>query len=295
MTLTGFSSTVNATSAGPAQPMDVSLRYVADGDELLAEFAATARGPFTYCRIGFNVLFPMELYGSRPATSWRSGAPTPFTFPAEILTRAQHDPVSTRFHRPFDRLEASLASGTSVHVEFEGNGFEFEDQRNWTDPSYKAYSCAPPQGWPVSAVEGERFFQRLRIRVTSSGAWRGDSTRGSRSRPRRASPPPRPERRSALLRYFDAALPADSPAVQAVFRLRSLRGREVLAVDAPSPLAVLAVRLDDAVLLAVANPAPDPVDFELPDGRSESLPGFASAWYLSPARTQSRYPAYDAT
>jgi hypothetical protein len=55
----------------------------------------------------------------------------------------------------------------------------------------------------------------------------------------------------------------------------------------------LAVRLDDAVLLAVANPAPDPVDFELPEGRSESLRGFASAWYLSPARMQSPYRAYD--
>jgi hypothetical protein len=90
-----------------------------------------------------------------------------------------------------------------------------------------------------------------------------------------------------LLRYFDASLPADSPAARTVARLRDLRGREVLAVDAPSPLAVLAVRLDDAVVLGVANPSPDRVDVVLPDDRSMSLGAFESAWYLLPARLES--------
>jgi hypothetical protein len=397
------SATVDAVSSNPDLPMDVSLRYAVDGDELVASFTAVARAPFTYCRIGFNVLFPMEVYRDQPATSWHAGVATPFTFPAEILTRDQLDPFSARFHRPFDRLETGLPSGSRLRVDFEGAGFEFEDQRNWTDTSYKAYSSAPPSGWPATTVAGERFFQQLRIRVLSpagrirlgapigvlpsidlfdgrvsahsyrpgggfqefnsrrpllagydsielavngavhaadddsvqettavhglivaqsralqpslpvrlapisfldvAGDWRDEAGQYHPEPPKGPLParlltgfaatwaiasaasavPAGPD----LLRYFDAALPADSPAARTVARLRDLRGREVLAVDAPSPLAVLAVRLDDAaapVALAVANPSPDRVDFELPDGRATSLAAFESAWYLSPAR-----------
>ncbi len=394
------SLTVDAVSANPDLPMEVSLHYAVEGDELVASFTAVARASFTYCRIGFNLLFPTDVYRDRPATSWHAGEATPFTFPAEIVTRDQRSGDSVRFQRAFDRLETGLASGARLRVDFEGAGFEFEDQRNWTDTSYKAYSCAPPSGWPASTVEGERFVQRLRVRVTSpagrirlgapvgvmpsidvfdgrvsphsyrpGGGFQEFNSRRPRlagydsielavngavhaaddesvqettavhglivaqSRALHPSLPVRlapisfldvagdwrdeageyyPEPRKGplparlltgfaatwaiasaasavpagpdVLRYFDASLPAESPAARAVARLRDLRGREVLAVDAPSSLVVLAVRLDDAVVRAVANPSPDRVEFELPDGRSMSLAGFESAWYLSPAR-----------
>jgi hypothetical protein len=399
-----FSLTVDAVSANPDLPMDVSLHYVVEGDELVASFTAAARAPFTYCRIGFNLLFPADLYRERPATSWHAGVATPLTFPAGIVTRAQLDVGSVRFHRPFGRLETSLASGALLRVDFEGPEFEFEDQRNWTDTSYKAYSCAPPSGWPTSTVAGERFSQQLRLRVSAAagrirlgapvlelpsidlfdgrvsphsyrpgGGFQEFNSRRLRlagydsielavngavhaaddesvlettaahglivaqsrslqpSLPIRLAPisfldvagdwrdeageyypePPKgplPARlltgfaatwaiasaASAapagpdLLRYFDASLPPDSPAARAVARLRDLRGHDVLAVEAPSPLAVLAIRLDEAVVLAVANRGPDRVDFVLPDDRSMSLAGFESAWYLSPARLDSQ-------
>jgi hypothetical protein len=52
----GFQLDATATSGWPSHPLEVRLRYTADGDELDAEFEATSRGRFAYARIGFCVL-----------------------------------------------------------------------------------------------------------------------------------------------------------------------------------------------------------------------------------------------
>ncbi len=404
-TPSGFVIEIDAVTAWESHPAEVSLRYVAEGDELLAEFTATAGGPFTYGRIGFCLLFPMDGYRGRSATSWRSGAATDFAFPTEIITRDRLDEAAARFHRPFDRLETTLASGTRVSYAFEGEEFEFEDQRNWTDASYKAYSSRPPGG--TSTADGGRFSQRVRIRVEPAdgstvargddpairlggpigvapsiglyrgrispnsfrphggfhelnstrldaaahdsvelavngsvhaadddsvlettalhgllveqaraahpdlplrlapvsfldvaGDWRDEAGEYAPAPPEDAIPPRMLGAYAAtwaiasaaqavpagpdMLRYFDAALPADSPAGRTVARLAALNGREVLEVSAPAPLAALAVVVDDTVTLAVANPGPDATRFRLPDGRSAILGGFASSWFELP-------------
>ncbi|GAA5193434.1 hypothetical protein GCM10023322_55440 [Rugosimonospora acidiphila] len=412
---------IDAVGRWPSHPFEVTVRYVVDGAELTAEFAATARGSFTYRRVGFCVLFGADEFRGRPATSWRAGEATPFDFPARIVTRDHLDPASVRFHRPFNRLDTTLEPGIRVRYRFEGDEFEFEDQRNWTDASYKAYSVPPPDRGPLSTKDGERFVQRIRIRVDPAGevvfgtatagagddrsirlgarigevpsiglyerrlsshsyrpaggfqewnAQRPDAARLSvhdsielgvngavhaadddsvleatalhgalvaqvraahpdlpvglapvtfldtpgdwrdEAGDYLAAPPPGPApgRRAEefaatwviasaaravpegpqALRYFDASLPAACPAARTVARLAGLRGRPVLAVEAPPPLAALAVEVDGAVVLAVANPSPDPARFRLPDGREASLPGFASHWFEAPWPPASR-------
>ncbi len=161
----GFTTEISAVTAWESHPAEIALRYVAEGPDLLAEVTVTARGSFTYGRIGLCLLFPMEGFHGRTATTWQNGIPTSMEFPEEIVTRDRLDAATVRFHKPFDRLETTLASGTRVRYTFEGEDFEFEDQRNWTDASYKAYSVPPPDGWPLTASEGDRFTQRVRIRV----------------------------------------------------------------------------------------------------------------------------------
>jgi hypothetical protein len=162
----GFRVEIAAASGWASHPLSVALRYEAVGSSLLAEFSAVAGGSFRYGRIGLCVLFGMDSYAGRPAVSWRSGVPTPFTFPADIVTRDQTDVASLRFHRPFVVVRTALGSGTPVRYGFEGEEFEFEDQRNWTDASFKAYSV-PRLGRrePSSTVEGARFAQRVRIQI----------------------------------------------------------------------------------------------------------------------------------
>jgi hypothetical protein len=169
-TPTGFAVLVEAATAWESHPMDVRLRYVVSGPDVTAEVAATAGGSFTYGRIGFCLLFPMDGYRGHPARSWRSGVPTDFAFPDTIITRDHADPASARFHRPFDRLETTLPSGTRVRYDFQGEEFEFEDQRNWTDPSFKAYSAPPVGGSPSATSEGRTFTQRVRVTVDADAS-----------------------------------------------------------------------------------------------------------------------------
>lgn len=163
-TPTGFEVEIRAGSTWSSHPVDVRLTYRAQGTVLDAEVTAVAGGPFAYCRIGFCLLLGEGAVRGRPATSWRTGRATSFVFPDEIVTRDSSDPEVGRFHEPFDRLGVRSASGTCVHAAFDGEEFEFEDQRNWTDASYKAYSVAPERGWSAAAA-GQRFWQRIRIEV----------------------------------------------------------------------------------------------------------------------------------
>lgn len=162
----GFVVDVEAKTTGDTAPLSVRLRYEAVGSTLIASFEAVALGAFDYARIGFCLLLADSLYEGRQAVSWRGSDRTDFVFPVGIITHNQSDAASLAFHSSFDGFETSLASGTRVTVRAEGERFEFEDQRNWTDASYKAYSISA--GWPFPAAEGQRFGHRLQIEVAAA-------------------------------------------------------------------------------------------------------------------------------
>ena len=52
-----------------------------------------------------------------------------------------------------------LADGLWARFEFEGDLFEMEDQRNWTDASFKTYSTPISLGWPHRAQAGQEIRQ----------------------------------------------------------------------------------------------------------------------------------------
>jgi hypothetical protein len=160
----GFLIEVTARSDDPALPLEVALRYEARGPVLTAEFEAVALADFDYCRLGFCLLLSEGDYRGRPAASRLEGIETGFRFPESIVTRDQHDPATLDFHRAFDRLDLSRASGMAIRLNTSGGAFEFEDQRNWTDPSFKAYS-ASAEPWPMRARNGEMFHQRVDVCV----------------------------------------------------------------------------------------------------------------------------------
>jgi D-apionolactonase len=51
----------------------------------------------------------------------------------------------------------------SAEILFEGDVFETEDQRNWTDASYKTYSTPLELPFPVEVTYGERISQRVAL------------------------------------------------------------------------------------------------------------------------------------
>jgi hypothetical protein len=75
--------------------------------------------------------------------------------------RSAQFPALVEPHQPFQELRAlrqEIAPGVTARILFEGDTFETEDQRNWTDASFKTYSrpLALPKPYPLPAGEPVR-------------------------------------------------------------------------------------------------------------------------------------------
>jgi D-apionolactonase len=122
-----------------------------------------AETDFRYNRIGFCVLHPRENAGCR----YRARTPDGEIFgelPDSIGPQRIEDGKAYPLFPSFDRLVLE-ANGVSTRFDFEGDLFEMEDQRNWTDASFKTYSTPITLGWPYDAEAGQSFSQAVRITV----------------------------------------------------------------------------------------------------------------------------------
>jgi hypothetical protein len=112
------------------------------------------RRPFHRNRIGFCVLHPMTLAGT-PATVTTPEGEGKGQFPERISPLQPFlDMIS---------IEHPAGATASCRIEFEGDLFEMEDQRNWTDASYKTY-CTPLRiPYPVLIEPGLPIVQSVKI------------------------------------------------------------------------------------------------------------------------------------
>jgi hypothetical protein len=62
-------------------------------------------------------------------------------------------------------LTIEASDEVPVRFDFEGDLFEMEDQRNWTDASFKTYCTPFALPWPKEAHPGLRFHPRVMISV----------------------------------------------------------------------------------------------------------------------------------
>jgi hypothetical protein len=123
-------------------------------------FHFTAGSSFLKNRIGICVLLPIEECKGMPYHLVQTdGGEIPGRFPVFI---APHQPLldirSLTWNTP-DRLKPSLT--------FEGDVFEMEDQRNWTDASFKIYSTPLSQPFPVEVAKGEICSQLVRLSLSN--------------------------------------------------------------------------------------------------------------------------------
>jgi hypothetical protein len=129
------------------------INGTADG-VITATMDGRARRTFLRNRIGWCVLHPMEL----------AGTPATVETPAGTVDGVFPDLISP--HQPFLEMQAirhGTPSGGSLTIQFEGDLFEMEDQRNWTDASYKTYSTPLRIPYPVEVHDGDRVWQRVTI------------------------------------------------------------------------------------------------------------------------------------
>ncbi|GAA5206242.1 hypothetical protein [Microbacterium kyungheense] len=111
---------------------------------------------FSTNRTGLVVLHPPVLAGSPLRVTHPDGRVEASTFPSRI---SPHQPAVD-----IARLAWSH-DGLDVALGFEGDVFEMEDQRNWTDASYKTYSRPLALPFPYALAAGERVSQWIDVRV----------------------------------------------------------------------------------------------------------------------------------
>ena len=138
-------------------------------------FDGRAESAFPYNRIGICVHHPWrETAGAR----YRSRTPDgeqEGSFPDLIGPQAIVEGAYQALFPAYDRLEVELAGGGSLLFEFEGDLWETEDHRNWTDANFKTYSTPISLGRPAPLAAGQPIRQRLivtpvDVSETSAGA-----------------------------------------------------------------------------------------------------------------------------
>lgn len=230
-----------------------------------------------YNRVGLTVLHPLRQSG---ATLRYSGGRSRVAAPAGVgrlpyLVAPQPvvDGVAGPFVGPFRHLEIVERTRT-VGLTFDGDDFEMEDQRNWSDASFKTYCTPLALGGPHDALPG----QELRHEVTVTAASSGPPDDGEVEH----GPPPA----TTVRRHLRVGVIVDAGSVpsgaDSLLDLAVRLGFDTLVVDArdPSAAAVPALvraarkrRLDVVVrVLGTAGPPPAATDdgvlwHGLPEGR----------------------------
>lgn len=160
----GFRVTFDAECR--AGPIDFAFRGAitgtADGT-VTYDIDGAARSTFLRNRIGLCVLHPIDGCAGEPCEVEHSdGTREPARFPAEIAP-----------HQPFHDVRAithAVAPGARLEVRFAGDVFETEDQRNWTDASFKTYSTPLALPFPVAVGPGGTIRQTVTLRLLGTTA-----------------------------------------------------------------------------------------------------------------------------
>ncbi|WP_433136206.1 hypothetical protein ACQPZ8_28720 [Actinomadura nitritigenes] len=152
-TADGFS--IGYEGRADALPFSFLIRIDADGGTVRFAAEGHAEAPLRANRIGICVLHPQSLAG------------TPVEAVSGSRRRATAFPVEICPHQPFtglSGLEHSAGPGR-VTWTFEGETFETEDQRNWTDPSYKTYAPPLDLPFPRTLATGDLVRQSVTLRA----------------------------------------------------------------------------------------------------------------------------------
>ena len=139
---------------------DGTIRYTMD---------AVADNAFRYCKIGFNIHHPPDEAG-RPYRSAGPDGQSTGRLPVLIEPQRNEGGRLTALFPPYDSLEIDHDDGLTVRFGFEGDLFEMQDHRNWTDGNYKSYGTPLSIPWPMDAAAGERFHQLVSISTTGRPA-----------------------------------------------------------------------------------------------------------------------------
>jgi D-apionolactonase len=129
-----------------------------DRGTVVYQFDGAAQKSFLRNRIGICLLHPIrECAGRRSRIEHSDGTIDDATFPEWISPR-----------QPFTNIRSiqhAASPGVEAKVTFDGDDFEMEDQRNWTDASFKTYSTPLDRPYPQHIEAGDRITQSATIEL----------------------------------------------------------------------------------------------------------------------------------
>ncbi len=114
-------------------------------------------------RIGICVHHPWRETKGAPYRARTPGGELEGRFPDLIGAQEVVDGNIHPLFPSFDRLAVELPDGGSLVLDFEGDLWEVEDHRNWTDANFKTYSTPLAVGRPAPLEAGAPLRQRLTI------------------------------------------------------------------------------------------------------------------------------------
>ena len=131
---------------------DGSICFKMDGEAL---------STFWRNRIGFCILLPMDCAETKTQINHVDGTIEDSIFPKyiapQLIIDGRPSPVE-----PFSNMRGltlNMSPDLQVELNFDGDDFEMEDQRNWTDASFKIYSTPLKYPSPVEIKTGTKISQ----------------------------------------------------------------------------------------------------------------------------------------
>src|ERR1700736_3622602 len=139
-----------------------TITGAADGT-ITYECKGTAGRAFRYAKIGFNVHHALAQAVGRPYEAHTPKGDISGVLPAIIEPQRLVDGVLTGMYPKYDNLTMHPADGVRVEFTFDGDQFEMQDHRNWTDANYKSYGTTLSVPWPMDAAPGQSFYQKVTL------------------------------------------------------------------------------------------------------------------------------------
>ena len=153
---------VRHRAQGIAFSWNGSISGAADG-RITYSLDGTAEDDLQYNRIGICVHHPWRETAGAPFRARTPEGQIQGTFPDLIGPQVVENGKIFALFPAYDRLDVSLPGGGSLELEFEGDLWETEDHRNWTDANFKTYSTPLSLGLPHDLGSGETLAQRVTV------------------------------------------------------------------------------------------------------------------------------------
>jgi D-apionolactonase len=141
------------------------------------EMKGVAQAAFRYAKIGFNIHHALPWSIGRPYRVHTLGGEANGSLPTHVFPQIIDGSRLGSIVPECDELAIGPIEGVSVVFRFEGDRFEMQDHRNWTDANFKTYSTPSSVPWPTDAVKGQAFWQKVTVGFSGTPpAAEGDGT-----------------------------------------------------------------------------------------------------------------------